>query len=36
VCIEQSEEDEVEKQHFVEVELVQIDAREENIVVKEE
>ncbi len=36
MCIEESMEDEVEEQHFVEAQIVQKDAREENIVVKEE
>ncbi len=36
VCIEELEEDEVEEQHFMEAQIVQKDAREENIVAKEE
>jgi hypothetical protein len=36
MCIEESVEDEVEEQHFVEAQIVQKDAREENVVVKEE
>jgi hypothetical protein len=36
VCIEESKEDEAEEQHFVEVEIVLANAREENVVVKEE
>jgi hypothetical protein len=36
VCIEKSEENEVEEQHFVEAWRVQKDTREENIVLKEE
>jgi hypothetical protein len=32
MCIEEFEEDEAEKHHFVEAQAVQKDAREENIV----
>jgi hypothetical protein len=35
VCIEESKEDEVEEQHFVEAQTVQKDAREENVLAKE-
>jgi hypothetical protein len=35
VFIEELEEDEVVEQHFVELQMVQKDAREENIVVLE-
>jgi hypothetical protein len=35
MCIEESEEDEVEEHHFVEAQIVQKDAREENIVAQE-
>jgi hypothetical protein len=35
VCIEELKEDEVEEHHFVEVQIVQKDAREENIVAHE-
>jgi hypothetical protein len=35
VSIEESTEDEAEEQHFVEAQIVQKDAREENIVAKE-
>jgi hypothetical protein len=36
VCIEELEEDEVEEHHLVEAQIVQKDAREENVVAKEE
>jgi hypothetical protein len=36
MCIEESEEDEVEEQHFVEAQIVQKDAREENILALQE
>ncbi len=36
MCIEESEEDEAEKQHFVEAQTMQKDVREENIVAKKE
>jgi Ser/Thr protein kinase RdoA (MazF antagonist) len=36
VCIEELEEDKAEEQHFVEAQIMHKDAREENIVVKEE
>jgi len=35
VCIEDSEKDETKEQHFMEAHIVQNDAREENVVVKE-
>jgi hypothetical protein len=35
VCIEELKEDEVEEQHFVEAQIVQKDAKEENIIAKE-
>jgi hypothetical protein len=35
VCIEESEEDEAKEHHFVETQIAQKDAREENIVVHE-
>jgi len=36
VCIEESEENEAEEHHFVEVQLMLKDAKEENVVAKEE
>ncbi len=36
MCIEELEEDEAEEQHFMEAHTMQKDAREDNIVVKEE
>jgi hypothetical protein len=36
MCIDESKEDEVEEQHFVEAQIVQKDAREENVLAKEE
>jgi hypothetical protein len=33
MCIEELEEDEVEEHHFVEAQIMQKDAREENLVV---
>jgi predicted lipid-binding transport protein (Tim44 family) len=35
MCIEESKEDEVEDQHFVEAWTMQKDTREENVVLKE-
>jgi hypothetical protein len=36
MCIEESEEDKAKELHFVEAQKVQKDAREENVVTKEE
>jgi hypothetical protein len=36
MCIEELEENEVEEHHFVKAQTVQKDAREENVVAKEE
>jgi hypothetical protein len=35
VCIEKLEEDEVEEHHFVEAQIVQKDAREDNVIAHE-
>jgi hypothetical protein len=35
VCIGESEENNAEKQHFVEVQIVQKDVKENNVVAKE-
>jgi hypothetical protein len=36
MCIEESKEDKVEEHHFVEARTMQKDAREDNVVAKEE
>jgi hypothetical protein len=36
VCIEESEKKEAKEHHFMEVEIMQKDTREENVVAKEE
>jgi hypothetical protein len=36
MCIKKSEEDEAKEHHFVEAQTVQKDAREDNVVAKEE
>jgi hypothetical protein len=36
MCIKESEENEAKEQHFVEAQIMQKDAREKNVIVKEE